>query len=82
MNLCKDCKHFRGGRLHDVCTSPANPVDPVLGHTTATCRFARSSLYGTCGPAGNLFEEAPPPPPPKPALWQRIKAFLVRVWPW
>lgn len=91
MTLCINCKHHRQDNIcQHWCEHPANGVDPVRGGVKSTqCFFARSPLSGVCGPAGDLFEEAPAVPPVEPdaywvepTLWQRVKALVRRVWPW
>lgn len=96
MNACVDCKHHHKDRISQHwCIHPDNDVDLVRGGTQQRlCTFARSKIFGSCGPTGDLFEAAPPVGPPAsppvepeaywvpPTLWQRIKAFFVGVGPW
>lgn len=84
MNICNNCAHHRESSTgNHWCEHPDNGIDLVRGCTLSRlCTFARSELYGPCGPTGNLFEEAPPPPPPPPpTLWERVKAHF-RSLPW
>jgi hypothetical protein len=74
--FCRDCKH-RDNSLPFYCYHPDNGIDPVMGKPkSVSC--VKNRGFGSCGPAGRLFEGREPEPY-RPPAWAR---FIKRVWSW